>query len=75
MKKNLLENVNQFLKIVVNKLTSVADSEVMRVLDYVKNQITLKFADIKWTVFDLSGKYKELIQKYVTDDFNSRCIR
>lgn len=65
---------DKHLLIIVNKLTSVADGEVMRVLDYVKNQITLKFADIKWTVFDLSGKYKELIQKYVTDDFKSEIM-
>lgn len=62
------------LLIIVNKLTSVADADVMHILNYTKNQIASKFGDVKWTVFDLSGKYEDLVQKYVSADFKTELM-
>lgn len=62
------------LLLVVNKLTFVADADVVHVLDYVKNQISSKFSDVKWVIFDLSGKYEDLVQKYVSADFKTEIM-
>lgn len=59
------------LLLIVNKLTSVLEEDVVHVLDYVKNQIALKFSDVKWTIFDLSSRYDELIKNYAPVNFKT----
>lgn len=54
--------------LVVNKLSMVDASDISHVLEYTKNLIATKFGAVKWTVFDPSGRYDELIKKYTLLD-------
>lgn len=61
---------NHFL-LIINRLTYVEETEVEHILDYVKNQISSKFSDVNWMVFEPSEKYEDLIKKYTSVDLES----
>lgn len=70
-----IENYSKYvgenhILLVVNKLSAVGESEVIHVLDYAKNQIAKKFDTIKWTVFDHTGQYENVISRYVSENIN-----
>jgi hypothetical protein len=48
----------EHLLLVINKVDLLADSDVTNVLDYAKSQIETRFEDVKWILFDRSGKRK-----------------
>ena len=55
--------VNHLL-LVVNKLASVAESDVERVLEYAQKQIEAKFPKVKWAVNNIDDRYFEVVSKY-----------
>jgi len=54
--------------LVINKLSSVADSDTDNVIDYVEKQIQLKFSEVEWSIFDDTGKYTKILNKYNKTD-------
>nr|WP_288915895.1 hypothetical protein [uncultured Lachnoanaerobaculum sp.] len=54
--------------LVINKLSSVADSDTDNVIDYVEKQIQLKFGEVEWSIFDDTGKYEKILNKYNKTD-------
>lgn len=54
--------------LVINKLSLVADSDVDNVIDYVEKQIQLKFSEVEWSIFDDTGKYEKILNKYNKTD-------
>lgn len=54
--------------LVINKLSSVADSDTDNVIDYVEKQIQLKFGELEWSIFDDTGKYEKILNKYNKTD-------
>lgn len=50
--------------LVVNKLASVAESDVERVLEYAQKQIKAKFPEVKWAVNNIDDRYSGVISKY-----------
>lgn len=54
--------------LVINKLSSVADSDTDNVIDYVEKQIQLKFGEVEWSIFDDTGKYEKVLNKYNKTD-------
>lgn len=54
--------------LVINKLSLVADSDADNVIDYVEKQIQLKFSEVEWSIFDDTGKYEKILNKYNKTD-------
>ena len=54
--------------LVINKLSSVADSDTDNVIDYVEKQIQLKFGELEWSIFDDTGKYEKILNKHNKTD-------
>lgn len=54
--------------LVINKLSSVADSDIDNVIDYVEKQIQLKFCEVEWSIFDDTGRYEKILNKYNKTD-------
>lgn len=54
--------------LVINKLSSVEDSDADNVIDYVEKQIQLKFDEVEWSIFDDTGRYEKILNKYNKTD-------
>lgn len=52
------------LLLVVNKLDSVAQSDVERVLEYAQKQIESKFPKVKWAINSIDDRYYGVVSKY-----------
>ncbi len=52
-----------YLLLVVNKLASVAESDIEHVLEYAQKHIETKFPGIRWAVNNIDG-YSEIVMKY-----------
>lgn len=52
------------LLLVINKLVSIAESDIERVLEYAQKQIETKFPKVKWVVNNIDDRYSEVISKY-----------
>ena len=60
---------------IVNKLSSVVESDVPHLLDYVKNQMAAKFANVKWNIYATGDNYKSLIEEYSDIDLKEEIER
>lgn len=77
--KNFIDNFVKYvgagrILLVINKLSAVAEKDIFHVLDYAKKQILLKFNDIKWTIFDPTGRYEDVVKKYTSVDLKNGII-
>lgn len=54
--------------LVINKLSLVADSDIDNVIDYVEKQTQLKFGEVEWSIFDDTGRYEKILNKYNKTD-------
>lgn len=54
------------LLLVVNKLASVAESDVEHVLEYAHKQIEAKFPQVKWAVNNIEDRYAGVVSRYTT---------
>lgn len=55
--------VNHLL-LVVNKLASVADCDVERILEYAQKQIEARFPKVKWSVNNIDDRHSGIVSKY-----------
>ncbi len=62
------------LLLVVNKLTSVSNSDIDRVLEYTQKQISIKFPDVKWSVNDPESYFSGIVSKYTSTNVNDGII-
>lgn len=64
-----IENYIQYvgashILLVVNKLSIVADSDIDHVLEYAQKQVTSKFSNVKWSIYDFENRNISTIAKY-----------
>lgn len=74
-----IENYIQYvganrLFLIVNKLSSLAESDIEHVLAYVQKQISGRFSDVKWTIYNDLNRTTSIIERYGNKDIKEEVL-